>query len=663
MKKSNSFLWFIIFFIGFGAWTGCTNDSENSAANSDVKPLMADQSSQSPDETLPEAVGSKKSEKNENERALNLKNLQTSFTLPEGVEWLTNETDPIFASPKAVKGGILRSAILSFPMTFRTVGPDSNGSFCSTIRDNQLSLINLHPDTGNIIPELATHWAFDPDKKTMYFKLNRKVRWSDGVPVTAKDYAYTLEFMRSEHIMAPWYNDYYTREIESVTIYDDYTIAVKSTKAQPDLYLRIAISPTPAHFYGILNSEFVHKYNWKRVPNTGPYQIDDFKKGKYVHFKRKDGWWGESLRYFKHRFNVDRVHFNVVRDFNMLWEYFKKGEIDTFSLTFPKYWYDKSDIDIFHKGYAHKIWFFYDTPQSARGMWLNQDKPIFSDRAHRLAFSHAMNVQKVIDTVLRGDYFRLNQAYAGYGAYTDPDIKPRQYSIETVEKLMTRAGWHRGGDGIWTDGTMRFSVEVTYGFEEHTPRLVVLKEEAQKAGIELRLQKLDSAAMFKKFLEKKHEVAWMGWSTNLRPTYWQSWHSDNAHKVQTNNITNTDDPVLDRLIDAYRASLDESERIDLSLKIQREIHDQAAFVPTFMVPYIRHGYWRWLKLPDTHGTRQSESLFAPFNAMSGGLFWFDMDAYKKTQKAMKDGRGFYPITIVDDRYKPKGIIVPRKNEQ
>ncbi len=48
----------------------------------------------------------------------------------------------------------------------------------------------------------------------MYFKLDRDARWSDGNPVTGWDYAYTLTFMRSEHIIAPWYNDYYTREIE-----------------------------------------------------------------------------------------------------------------------------------------------------------------------------------------------------------------------------------------------------------------------------------------------------------------------------------------------------------------------------------------------------------------------------------------------------------------
>ncbi len=575
--------------------------------------------------------------------------------LPSGIEWVTNNEDPVFSSPDAQKGGVLHSAILSFPMTFRTVGPDSNGSFRSAILNNQLNLINIHPNTDDIVPELATHWAFDNDKKTMYFKLNPDARWSDGEPVTAWDFVYTLRFMRSEHIIAPWYKDYYTEEIDRVVVYDDHTLAVKSTKAQPDLYLKVNLRPIPEHYYGKLDQDFVREYNWKIVPNTGPYIISGFKKGKRVRFERKKKWWAADLRYFKNRFNVDNVVFTVVRDYNMLWEYFKKGDIDAFSLTMPKYWHKKSKTDIFEKGYAGKIWFFNDTQQSASGMWLNLDKPIFSQNKVRYAFAHAMNIERVISKVLRDDYFRLDHAYVGYGAYSNSDIEPRRYSVNKVESLMKAAGWHRGEDGIWTRDGMRFSVEVTYGFEEHTPRLVVLKEEARKAGVELRLQKLDSSAAFKKFLEKQHDVAWMGWSTGLRPAFWQFWHSDNAHKTQTNNITNTDDPEIDKLIDRYRASLEESERIRLSLKIQEKIHEAGGFVPTFMVPYVRHGYWRWLRLPSFHGTRKSTSLFDPFSSMTGGLFWFDRDRYEETVEAMEDGRSFEPVVIKDERFKPETL--------
>ena len=79
--------------------------------------------------------------------------------LPDDLVWLTNDSDPVFASPEAEKGGTFHEAILSFPPTFRVVGPDSNSSFRGMILSNQLSLIGIHPNTERVIPEIATHWA------------------------------------------------------------------------------------------------------------------------------------------------------------------------------------------------------------------------------------------------------------------------------------------------------------------------------------------------------------------------------------------------------------------------------------------------------------------------------------------------------------------------
>lgn len=577
--------------------------------------------------------------------------------LPDDIEWLTNDADPVFASPDAKKGGTFKTWMLSFPLTFRVVGPDSNSSFRSNILDNQLSLVGLHPNTLTIIPELATHWAFGKDKKTMYFKLNPKARWSDGKPVTSGDFAFTLEFMRSEHIVAPWYNDYYTRFIDKVEIYDDRTLSISATEPRPELHLWLSLGPTPRHFYGELDKDFVKKYNWKVEPNTGPYVLSDFKKGKSVKFKRKKDWWAKDLKYFRNRFNVDKVAFTVVRDTNIAWEYFKKGKIDAFGLTMPKYWHEKSKTSVFENGYVNKIWFFNDTMRSAQGLWMNQDKEIFKDKNVRYAFAHAMNVGKVIEKVLRNDYYRLEHDWVGYGRYSNDNIRARRFDLEKVDRYMKSSGWQRGSDGIWTKNGKRFSVEVSYKVDEHTPRLVVLKEEAKKAGVELRLQKLDAAAEYKKVMEKKHEVAVAGWGTGLRPQFWQFNHSDNAHKPQTNNITNMDDPEMDKLVEAYRNSLEVDERIELSLKIQEKLHEIGSFVPTFMVPYLRTGYWRWWKLPNPAATKHTDDnlYHGIFDSFGGGLFWYDEELHKETKKAMKKKVAFEPVTVRDETYKMKTI--------
>lgn len=578
--------------------------------------------------------------------------ISTTFAtekLPDGIKWLTNSTSPIFASKNAKKGGTYRTYINSFPLTFRHIGPDSNGIFAGVIRGLNMGIIGMHPNTEEILPELATHWAFGKDNKTMYFKLDRDARWSDGKPVTADDYLYTLKFMRSKNIVDPFSNNYYTKEIDKVIKYDDYTIAIVSTKAVPELHFHVSIDPTPAHFYKKIPKDFVRRFNWKIAPNTGPYYIDKVKKGKSVTLKRKKNWWAKDKRFFKGRFNVDKITYKVIRDINTIFEYFKKNQVDAFPVNLPSYWHQKSlEMKTYQKGYIHRIWFFTNTRQPSMGFWLNQANDLFKDKNLRYAFAHSMNMERLLSGLLRGDYSRLQQHYIGYGKFSNQSIKAREYNIKKVEQLMTQSGWKRGTDGIWVKGKQRYSVKINYSAESHTQRLVVLKEDAKKAGIEMILKRLDGSSSWKLNLEKKHEVAWVGFTSGMRPAFWQHYHSDNAFKTQTNNFTNTSDPELDQMIESYRSSLKTVERIQLSIKIQKKLYEIGAFVPAYKLGYFRSAYWRWWQFPKPAGTMHSDELF---DELGLGLFWLDKNIKKETQKAMRKGIRFKPQTIIDKTFK------------
>jgi microcin C transport system substrate-binding protein len=579
----------------------------------------------------------------------------SSHKLPDGIEWETNNDDPITGSPDAKKGGTFYSAILTFPLTFRTVGPDANSGARSLFSDNMMLLVGLHPNTQRLIPVLASHWAYDKDGKTIYFRLHEKARWSDGVPVTADDFIFSLELMRSEYIRDPWHNDNFTKHFDKIIKYDDRTFSISSPEAYPDLWFHLEMQPRPKHYYKGIPKDFVRKYNWAIEPNTGPYILSDFQKGKYLIFRRKKDWWAKDLRYYQYRYNVDTIKYTVIRDINVVYEHFKKGEIDAFGATRPDIWHVKATGEIFDKGYVHKIWFYNDVKQPTVGFYLNLDKEIFKDINLRYALAHAINFEKLNTQVLRGDYERLHNIDTGFGEWTNKNIKARGFDINKVEEYMQKSGWRRGPDGIWEKEGRRYSVTVTYGVSNDTPRLVVLKEEAKKAGIELNLELLDPSAAYKKEMEKKHEIAYTGFSSpNLRPTPWQSFHSDNAHKPQTNNITNTDDPELDKLIDAYRDSQDTNEQIRLIHIIQQKIHDICSWIPLYQVPYIRALYWRWVKLPTPPGTKTSTSLFEtyePWESKYGGYFWIDDDVKAETLEAMKSGKSFNPATIIDETYK------------
>lgn len=577
----------------------------------------------------------------------------SSEPLPADLNWQTNDSDPIFADPNAKRGGVYREYIPSFPLTLRLVGPDSNGAFAGYTRALALSLLDVHPNTLNPIPALATHWALGYDGKTAYFKLDPDARWSDGKAVTADDFVYTLEFMRAKEIVSPFYNDYYSTQLSEVLKFDDHTIAVRAANPKPaeELLLEhVNLRPVPRHFHQ-LDTNWVRNYNWLPEPGTGAYVIDRVRKGKFVEFKRLDNWWGNDKRYFQHRFNADKVHVKVVRDNNVAWQYFEKGELDSFSLTQPDFWHERAQGDLFQHGYIEKVWFYNDIPQSAQGLWLNVNSAPLDDVRVRLAFAHAINADKVINTLLRGDYQRLETHNVGYGDYDNTAIKPRAFDLARAVALLEAAGWTElGPDAIRRKNGERLSLAISYGRGDLTDRLVILKEEAKKAGIELQLQLLDSSAFIKKVLEKNHQVALLGWASGgFSPEYWQFYHSDNANKPQTNNITNFADPTMDQLIDAYRAELDKSRRVAMAHKMEQIIFDAGVFVPLFKVPYTREAHWAWIKLPQQLGTRTSGNLT---DALNAGLFWIDTDLKNDIRSLRRQHTALQaPVTVVDETWR------------
>lgn len=583
--------------------------------------------------------------------------------LPTNLVWQTNNEDESFASPDAVRGGTFRTWMLAFPASLRLVGPDSNNAFAGFLRYNNLGPVTYHPVTRRPIPSLATHWAFGDDGRSIYYRLNPAARWSDGQPVTADDYVFTVRYMRSAEIVAPWYNEYYTDRIRDLKKYDDHTIGIQGAEPKPlsEMHYNYSVGPTPKHFYR-MSADFLKEYNWNPQPTTGPYHVGTISKGKFIELHRTEDWWGDDLKYFQNRFNPDAVRITVIRDINAAWQHFLKGELDTFSLVVPQFWYEKATGDPFDDGYIQKYWFYNKLPVPSFGMYLNSSEPLLDNRDIRYGIAHAMNFDKVINTILRGDYERLTTFQLGFGEYDNNTIRPRQFDLAKADAYFNAAGFSkRDDDGIRirdSSGiTERLSFRVTYGRPHDTDRLLILQEDAKKAGLELVLQLLDSSASFKQMVEKKHQIGWMGWATSgLTPRYWEHFHSDNANEVQTNNITNHENPVMDELIMKFRSSSDRAERIAIAHQLEQMVHDSGVVIPRTRVSFTREAAWRWVRVPEWVGTPSTGSIFnTQANSAgifsSGGLLWIDQTMKDETKRARRDGTTFPPTTVMHDLHR------------
>ncbi len=596
---------------------------------------------------------------------------KTAADVPADLVWEDGAHLPDIGSPEATKGGTQYGRLQDFPRTLRLVGPDSNGGFRALLLDDvAMTLAKAHPETLELYPGLAEAWAVDRENKTVYIKLDPQATYSDGVPVTADDYLFMFWFHRSPYITAPWYNSFYSTQYTNVTRYDDHLISISMPEAKPDMLNQALqqIRPIARHHYREMGDDFTERYQWVFEPTTGPYIIkeEDIRKGRSIALTRLDNWWARDKKFYRNRFNVDRIQLNVIRDTPKVFEAFKRGDIDQFGLNLAEYWYEKlpdDDPDV-QAGYIRKAVFFNQRPRPPFGLWINTARPLLDNLDVRLGIAHATHWELVISRFFRGDNTRLETGNDGFGEFSHPTLEGREFDIELALQYFAAAGFtKRGPDGILINASgQRLAITLSTGYESMKDVLTILKQEAAKAGLEYRIEILDGTAGWKKVQEKKHDIhfAAFGRFLEMYPRFWEHYHSYHAYddafledgsinperkiKTQTNNLETFAVFEMDQLIEQYRASEDRQEMIELAHRMTELHHEYASFVPGFYQGFFRLGYWRWIRYP--------ESFSYKYASGPGELcvHWIDTAAREETLAARKDGKTFEPSITVYEQW-------------
>jgi len=604
--------------------------------------------------------------------------IKTTEDIPTDLKWEDGSNEKVFASPKAKRGGTLNTHTGDWPRTLRFVGPDASGSFRRHILDNNaLALVDNHPVSDGYFPCVAKRWAVGEDGKTVFFELDPDARYSDGEPVRVTDFFFHFYFMRSKHIKAPWYNDYYdNKKFLNITLYNTRTLSITYYKAKPDVVHKANIRPVPEHHYEEIDEDFLKDYQWVFEPTAGPYEVlvdENVDDGVAITLTRVPNWWASNKRFHKNRYNPDKIRVTVVREPAKVFELFRKGELDWHGLSLPEYWHEKlkNDSPEVTKGYIHKVKFYNEIPIPTWALRINTSVPLLDNQDIRQGLHHSMNWELVNKEIFYGDFERMQTMADGYGSRSHPTVKVREFSVEKAEAAFGKVGFtERGADGILknADGK-RLSFTISTGYKRFTDVLTVLKQQAAKAGVELKLEILELTAGWKKTNEKKHEISFGGLnnSVEMYPRFFEPYHSFNAYKEEgdnlynadgslkgnltlkpdTNNSTQTADRELDKLIEQYRAAESIEDITRLSHELIQRLHDHAGFIPAWSKPWYRVGYWRWVKWPDDFNVKQSRD-WEEFH-----VHWVDPAAKKETQAAKKSGKTFPKVIKIYDQYRRK----------
>ncbi len=572
--------------------------------------------------------------------------------LPDNLQWQDGSGEPEIGSPEARKGGTLRIGLQrSFPGTLRPFGPNSSVPTRRYIYDDiDLGLVRIHPGTGRLIPGTADRWAVSEDGMTVYFHIDAEATFSNGAQLTTRDFITSLFVRTSPNSAEPYYGSYFMGNFSRIAVYGDNILAVTLAAPRPFAAYYAAIPPSCTGFYAEFGPDYPTRYLWRVAPTLGGYTVDPkgVIMGRQITMKRVRNWWARDRKFTRYSCNVDSIVYSFISETTKIRELFRIGELDVFSARNAEHWYEGLEIDDVHNGYIQRVHFSNIWPRNSFGIHLNCSRPPFDNKAMRLGFQHALNIQSVINIIFRGDYSRMGSYFSGFGPYTDERIKARPFSPEQARRYFHAAGYTvEGSDGILRkpDGT-RLQVVVSSRIDPlYANCLHLLREDAARCGLDLRIGQMDDTVFNSKVKDKQYTAAVYSWAfspplPDPGPFFLSKFarREDGSPAAGTNNVTATASPELDSAILACGKARTEKEAARAHHLVQRLIHKAASWVPGWTTSYWRFAQWRWLRWPDTPDCRFCPPRYS--DPLESHLYWIDEDVRRETLRARADGRSF-----------------------
>ena len=573
-----------------------------------------------------------------------------------GQGWETNTSFELMGDPRAAKGGMLRDALEDFPGTLRIDGPEYNSLFNYGVTNMVYErLLDIDTTTMNFIPQLATHWQISTDKMTYRFRINPNARFSDGTPVTAEDVVASYNFIMDKTLQNPSTQMTYAK-FERPVAESKYIVSVKSKVLnwRNFLYFSADLKILPAAVLKTINGEkYLKDYNYKLLPGSGPYIIreEDINKGTSITARRRPDYWNAKARMNIGLYNFDQLQFTVVRDENLAFEKFKKGELDFYVVGRAQQWVQETDFDNVKRGLIQKRKIFNSQPWGFAGLAFNVRRAPFDDIRLRKAFTFLVNRPLMIEKLAFNEYVQ-NNSYNPASIYENPDNPKNPYDPEAALKLLGDAGWKdRDSQGRLVKNGQPLAVELMYPTPTFEKYLTLYQEDLRKIGITLNLRLVTPETAFKlQNGDRQFQMAYTGWGGLLFPNPETTFNAMLADQKNNNNITGFKNARVDELCKQYDVSFDPQERIRIIREIDGIVANEYHYALLWSGPFTRVLYWNKFGAPKGYWSRTGDYFGAGNGFGLLQMWWADSAKSAELDAAQRDPSKNMEVGAVEDRY-------------
>lgn len=327
-----------------------------------------------------------------------------------------------YVNPDAPKGGKI---VLGDFGTFDSLNPYIlKGNYPRSIGLTQDSLMSGSGDElFAAYPLIAESIEYPQDKSWIIFNLNPKARYHDGVTITAEDFVFTLETIKNHG--RPFLRSFYA-EVEKAEALTERRLkfTFNSKDSMKPLMKVAGLSPLPRHYW---QDKDITKTTLVPPLASGAYRISTIDPGRSITYERVKDYWAQELPVNIGTANIDTIHYDYYRDFDIMFVAFTAGKIDFWTEYQSKRWATGYDLPQIQEGTMIKEELADATPQGIQAFFFNLRQPKFSDIRVREAISLLFDFETTKRTVLFNQYTRTktffpNSDYGSSGLPTPEEI-------------------------------------------------------------------------------------------------------------------------------------------------------------------------------------------------------------------------------------------------
>ena len=437
-------------------------------------------------------------------------------------------------------------------------------------------------ETGELTaePAAAESWEVSEDGLTWTFKIREGMKWSDGDPVTAKDYEFGIRTALDSTTGAGgmgWLLDVLEgydenggdNAKESVTATDDYTLEFKLKTPTP-FFLQLASTRPTLPIKQSAYEEFGDKYGAEAANfvGNGPFIITDWVHQTEVKLEKNPEYWDADNVYF------ENVNWRIINEEATMMNAFQTGEIDSVSTNKAEYQAQfAAKPDVLH----HKV-----NRPAVDFMFFNTEKAPYDNAKVRLAFSLALDREEAI----LGAYNEVGipgYGFVMHGINTDQGEEYRSVVEGPIKALQEKYPDPKAllEEGLAEAGMTldEFQANLDFGgVNEDTKKTgdYLINSFQEKLGITINVNMNEWAAFNDQIQNGSFDIGYMAWFADFNDPY----HMLSLMLSGNDGVhTGWENKEYDKLVEEGLMSKDPAERLKKYEEAETLLSEEAPVIP------------------------------------------------------------------------------------